>query len=638
MRARERIQARNPGCRRRVDVTPRPIPGSRPPPPDPCVVYAWVVPPEDVDRLQAAPNLVRVVLDRAGERPEAPCLRYFRGGRWRDLCWGRFGLRVRAVAAGLEGLGVVPGDRVAIVSENRPEWAVADLGSLAAGAVVVSVYASLPAEDAAHPIGHSGARVAFVEDAAQAAKLAGVRDRLPELEHVIVLDQGSPEGARTLAELEGANGGEPPAAASLGGWGRRREDPLTLIYTSGTTGLPKGAVLSHGNVLSVLAATLEAFGLDTGVLQTNLSFLPLAHALERLGGHFLPLTLGHTIAYARALDTIADDFRTVRPDFAVAVPRVFEKVHGRIMARAATMPGPRRLLFDWAVKTGLEVSRRLEGGERLSVALAMRRLLADRLVHRRLREALGGQLKLLVSGGAPLAAEIARFFHAAGLQVCEGWGATETSAPATFNTPLAFRFGSVGRPLPGVEVEIASDDELLVRGPNVFAGYWREPELTAEAFDERGFYRTGDIGRIDADGFVWITDRKKELIVTAGGKNIAPQRVETLLKERPLISHAMLWGDRRPYVVALVTFDREALAGHRPDLVGAACSDPRLVAALQAEVDAVNAKLARFEQVRRFAVVEPDFSTAGGELTVTLKLKRRVVAERHRAAIEGLYA
>lgn len=581
-------------------------------------------------------NVVEVVLGHAERQPGKPCLRFFRDAAWRDWSWGEMGERVRAFAGGLQAVGIRPGDRVAIVSENRPEWALADIGSQAAGAVVVSVYASLPPADVVYHLRHSGSRLAFVEDAAQAERVLAVRGDAPQLERLVVLFGPAPDGAIPLADLEAMSTASSRERALAAGLAATRATPVAIVYTSGTTGVPKGAVLTHGNVLGVVEAVLEANGDRLG-LGLNLSFLPLAHALERIAGHFLPLLQGWTIAYARGLDTLAEDFRAVRPDFAVAVPRVFEKIHAAVHARVAAQPAHRRALFSWASRVGQEWSRLVERGQPVPAGLALRRRLADLLVLRRLRAAMGGRVKLLTCGGAPLSADVARFFHGAGLLICEGWGATETSAPATANTPRAFRFGTVGRPLPGVEVRVADDGELEVRGANVFAGYHDDPAATAEAL-VGGWYRTGDIGRVEDDGFVSITDRKKELIITSGGKNIAPQKLENALRQRPLVSNAMVWGDGKPYVVALLTVDGQALAARRPDLADAAVDDPRLRDLVGAEVEEVNRSLARFEQVKAFRLVEPDFSTSGGELTVTLKLRRRVIAERHRDVIDGMYS
>ena len=582
-------------------------------------------------------NMVQAVVSHGAAHPERPCLRSFRGDRWQDLSWGAFLARVEAVAGGLAALGIEPGDRAAIISANRQEWAIADLGSLAASAVVATVYPTLTHDETAFVLHHSGARVAFVEDMGQLEKVRAIRARLPHLRHVVMLEGAGDEDARSLADLEALASPAAARAAVERAAMAPRSTPLTIVYTSGTTGVPKGAVLTHGNVIGTLEAVLQAFG-DVSELQLNLSFLPLAHALERIAGHFLPLYLGRTIAYARSLDTVADDFRQVRPQFAVAVPRVFEKVAARIQSQVAAKPAAARALFDWAMAVGTARSRLEEHHRKVPAGLRLRAAVADALVFRTIRARMGGRMRLFVSGGAPLSEHVARFFHAAGILICEGWGATETSAPATWNTPAAYRFGSVGRPLPGIDVALAADGELLVRGVNVFAGYHDGPEETAEVLAPDGTFRTGDIGTVDADGYFYITDRKKELIILASGKNIAPQKIETLLRSRPSISNAMAFGDRHPYLVALVTVDRTALAARRPVLAGAGADSPELQDLVAAEVAEVNEQLARFEQVKRFAIVEPDFTPEGGELTLTMKLKRRIIEAKHREALGSLYA
>ncbi len=586
----------------------------------------------------SADTITEVLFGHGRSHPDLPVLRFHRNGRWQDMPWGLVAERVRAIAGGLAAAGVAVGDRVAIVSRNRPEWALADLGSLAAGAVVATVYPTLPPDETAFILGHCAARAVFVEDAEQLDKIVSVRDRLPRLETVVVLDGSAamPGGALPLAALEGAASPEDAAervrlACALG-----RDAPMTVVYTSGTTGVPKGAVLTHGNVLGVIESVLEALG-DASRLRLNLSFLPLAHALERIAGHYMPVYLGKTIAYARSLDTVAEDFQAIRPDFAVAVPRVFEKVSARIIGEVARKPPPVRALFAWALAVGTRRSELEERGAPIPAPLRARHLLADALVLRKVRARFGGRLKLFVSGGAPLAADVARMFHACGILVCEGWGATETAAPATWNTPRAFRFGSVGRPLPRVDVRIAADGELEVRGPNVFLEYLDNPQDTADAFTADGFWRSGDIGSLDEDGFFHITDRKKELVILASGKNIAPAKIENLLRQQTLVSNCMVHGDRRPYLVALITVDRAALSTHRPELATAEVTDSRLREAVAAQLEAVNSRLARFEQVKRFALVEPDFTPEGGELTLTLKLKRRVILERHRKGLDALY-
>lgn len=579
------------------------------------------------------PNLTRAVLANARARGSQPCLRFFRSGGWQQLRWAEVGERVAALARGLGSLGVAPGHRIAIVSGNRPEWALADLAGLAAGGQVVSVFPTLPDAEMAFILRHAACRLAFVESPQLAARLAGLQPQLPSLGPIVLLESDAGGGQfPTLQDL--AAGG--PRGGGLPGWAAAPDEPALVIYTSGTTGEPKGVVLTHRNVLATLEAVVAAFG-DVSRLRLNLSFLPLAHALERIAGHFLPLVLGHTIAYARSLDTIAEDFRTVRPDFAVAVPRVFEKVYARIHAQVRSQPAAAQALFRWAVGVGVQRSQRLERRQPIPPRLAARYALADLLVFRALRARLGGRLRLFVSGGAPLSATIARFFHATGILVCEGWGATETSAPSTWNTPSAYRFGSVGRPLPGVEVRIASDGELEVRGPNVFPGYLDNPGANAEAFTADGYWRTGDIGRQDEDGFFYITDRKKELIVTSGGKNIAPQKLENLLRQQPLISHCLVHGDRRRYVVALLTVDRQALAAAHSELAQVPPDDQRLRRLLAEQVDEVNRQLARFEQIKAFRVVEQEFTAETGELSQSLKLKRRVVEARYRHLLDAMY-
>ncbi|MEW6363978.1 MAG: long-chain fatty acid--CoA ligase [Acidobacteriota bacterium] len=584
-------------------------------------------------------NFVQLLLDRFEERASHPCLRYHRDGAWRDLTYGEVGERARKIAAGLVAAGVQPGDRVGIMSQNRPEWALADLATILAGGVAVTVYPDLPAEEAAYILGHSEAKVAFIEDARQLSKIREQRDRLPALARMVVFDEAPPDEdvACSLAAFESS-------AAREGATDRIAESarapgstPLTIIYTSGTTGPPKGAVLTHANILRVIESVLAGLG-EEYILHLNLSFLPLAHALERIAGHFAPLHIGGTIAYARSQQTIAEDFLAVGPEYAIAVPRLFEKVYAKIRTQVDSGPRLKRVIFEWARKVGTRRSESLEAGRPVPAAVALRFWLADRLVFRKIRRRLGGRLRYFGSGGAPLAAELARFFHAAGILVLEGWGATETSAPATWNSPQAFRFGSVGKPLPHTDVRIAPDGELLVRGPGVFAGYFKDPQTTAEAFDADGYYRTGDIGSVDSDGYFYITDRKKELIINATGKNIPPQKIENMLRGCAFVSNAIVHCDRRPYLVALVTLDRIALAASHPELAEAPIESPALRELVERQVNSVNERLARFEQIKKFRILPKDFSPETGELTLTMKLKRRVIEARYKDILDSMYA
>ncbi|MBM3273970.1 MAG: long-chain fatty acid--CoA ligase [Candidatus Sericytochromatia bacterium] len=582
-------------------------------------------------------NVTEFFLDRVAEHGEKSLFRYHRDGAWTDMSYVQAGRRTRAIAGGLAALGLAIGDRVAIMSNNRPEWALADLGSLCAGAVVVTVYPSLTGEDAAYIIAHSGAKVVFVENADLAGKLRTQVARLPDV-IATVLFEGEPAGDREFG-LEALEGGANPEVADA----RVREAAalppdatFSILYTSGTTGVPKGVVLTHRNLVLTLEAVLQTTP-DTTPYDLNLSFLPLAHALERFGGLLMPLYMGRTVAYARSLQTVPEDIQAVRPSFLIVVPRVLEKIVARFQAKIAEEPAWKQALVRWSLSVGAEASRRREAGQYFGPVLGLKRAIADRLVFSKIRARLGGNLKLIACGSAPLSIEIARFFHAAGISVCEGWGATETSAPVTINVPHDYRLGSVGKPLPGLELVLAPDQELLVRGPGVFQAYFKDEASSDAAFTPDGFYRTGDIGRVDADGYYYIVDRKKDLIITSGGKNVAPQKIENLLRERPAISNALVHGDKRPCLVALLTLDRDALQAHRPDLATRPEDDADLRMHIQQEVDAVNSKLPRFEQIKAFCILPGDFSHEGGELTLTLKLRRRFIEQRYQDSLESLY-
>jgi long-chain acyl-CoA synthetase len=572
-------------------------------------------------------------LDVAGRHPERPCLRFHRDGRWQGWSYAQVAGSARRVAAGLLAEGLVPGDRVAILSDNRPEWALADLGCILAGMVVVPIYSSMTPAECAYHLGHSGAVLIFVEDEAQRNKIEAVRGDLPDLGTVVSLtpdEAGGPDlDWFTDRERVGGNLARIETTAALA----EPATALTIIYTSGTTGPPKGAVLTHGNVCGTLEI-IEQVVPDFEALTHNLSFLPLAHTFERMGGHFLCLYYGRTICYARGLETIAEDFKAVAPVFATGVPRVYEKIYARILAEVERAGRLKQKIFQWAVAVGRAKSRRLMNHQPLPAGLRLKSALAHYLVFAKLHRALGGNFRYFVSGGAPLAKEIAEFFHAAGILILEGWGATETSAPATINRPDNYRFGSVGPPLPGVEVQIAPDGELMVKGVNVFAGYYRDPAATRAALTDDGWWLSGDLGRKDEDGFFYITDRKKEIIVTATGKNVPPANLENRLKQRRFISNCLVHGDRRKYLTALITLDPDDLAA----APGGPPHDPAEVRALiQAEVDAVNQDLAPFEQIKYFHLCPDDFSVETGELTQTLKLKRRVIEARYRSELDALY-
>ena len=576
------------------------------------------------------------------ERPRDGHYLHYRPGRVRSFSTREFFDRTTALADALAGLGVRPGDRVMVLCDTRPEWHMVDIAVLGLGAVNVPIYGTLTPEQVAYQVHDSGAAVAIAEDEAQMAKLSEVRDRCPGLQHLLQLEGERAAGVLALEELMAA----PATGAGERFWERaagvREDDLATIVYTSGTTGEPKGVTLSHRNIAT---NAREALGrVDISGDELGLECLPLCHMIERVAG-FMYMSLGASRAYCSVYD-VGALMAEIRPSVFAAVPRLLEKVHAAVMAKAAAAPPLRRALFRWALAVGADAARHRRGGTAVGVGLALRHRLADRLVLAKIRGALGGRLRAVFCGGAAVPLYVHEFFQAIGVPVQEAWGLTETSPIITMNgpTPDTMRLGSVGRPLASYELKLAGDGELLARGPSVFPGYWNKPERTAEVFDGDGFFATGDIGAIDGDGFVFITDRKKDLIVTAGGKNIAPQPVESELKQSPLVESAILVGEGRPFVVALLAPDLEAVAawarehGLDPADHQAALAHPELGARYAEVVEAVNARLARFERIKDFRVLPKPFTVDGGELTPTMKVRRRVVADAYAGLIEEMYA
>ncbi|HJO39179.1 MAG: long-chain fatty acid--CoA ligase [Vicinamibacterales bacterium] len=559
---------------------------------------------------------------------------------------------VRDLSLGLGALGVGAGDKIALVSESRPEWTMTDLAILTAGAITVPLYPTLGAEQMRGILADSGARFAVVSDEEQAAKLRSVRQSLPSLEAVAVIDRGegdTPGAGATEMRLSVVAARGHKRLMTEGGLGRRyREvtaglDPdavATIIYTSGTTGEPKGVMLTHANILSNVKASRQVIPMTSE--DWALSFLPLSHSLERTV-MYLYLYDGVTVAFAESLETIGRDLQAVAPTIMTGVPRVFEKVQARVLESVAQAPALRRKIFGWALGVGWGRASRELAGQSVPWPLRLQNRLADRLVFGKIRARTGGNLRLIVSGGAPLGRAPAEFFCAIGMPIAEGYGLTETAPVLTVNPREAVRIGTVGPAIPGVELKVAADGELLARGPNIMPGYFGKPEATAEVIKD-GWFHTGDIAEIDADGYVTITDRKKDLLVTSGGKNIAPQPVEGRLRASPLVAEAVLIGDRRQYVTALLLPDRALLeeqvrrAGGEAPALEVLVERDDVRAWYQAVVDEVNKSLAGFEQIKRFAVLAAEFSIAGGELTPTMKVRRRVVTERWQAVIDGLYS
>jgi long-chain acyl-CoA synthetase len=573
-------------------------------------------------------------------------LKYKQGGAWRAVSSEEFRRAVEELSLGLRALGVERGDRVALLSENRPEWAFADMATLTAGAVDVPIYPTLTSPQVLYILKDSEAKLAVVSTPAQAAKVMEVKSQAPALRHVIGMEPGAafPPGVLTLEEVRAKGRTElaaRPTAVRESAAQVRPEDLATIIYTSGTTGDPKGVMLTHSNIVFDVKASTAAFdGLDRN--DVALSFLPLCHIFERTA-EYLMLHHGVTIAYAEGVEQVVGNLAEVRPTVMCSVPRFYEKVHVRVREKVANDPAYRQRLFAWALKVGGEAFQHRVNRTSPGPALRLKHALADRLVFKKIRARVGGRIRVFVSGGAPLAKEVAEFFGAAGLLILEGYGLSETSPVIAVNIPDAMRPGTVGRPIPGVEVKIAPDGEILTRGPHVMKGYFRKPDATAAAIDPEGWFHTGDIGHLDPDGFLVITDRKKDLIVTSGGKKVAPQPIENRLKMNPLIGEVVIVGNRRNFPAALVVPNFEALEAwarqkgldfkSREELI----NRPEVVTHYEQIIQEMTQDLAQFEKIKKIALLPSEFTLAAGELTPTLKVKRQVVEEKYKDVIDRLY-
>ena len=561
-------------------------------------------------------------------------------GEWQPISSDQIYQRVRVLAEAFLDLGAKRGDRIALIAENRWEWAITDFAALAIGAVDVPIYPTLTGEQIAALLLDAGCRIAVVSTRKQFDKLNAVREQT-QLERIMIMDSAAPpEGAIAFSEvLAGADAfstNRDPIfdemVASV-----QPDDPATLIYTSGTTGEPKGVVLTHGNI----AANQNVAPLDFDFTPADalISFLPLSHVTARALDYVM---YGHgvQVAYCSHFDKLPDAMRQIRPTVFVGVPRVFEKIRQEVERRASLSPLKKRLLA-WAIAQGAKHRDTVYDGRKPDATVWS---IADKLAYSKVREAFGGRVKLFVVGGAPLGIDTAEWFASAGMALWEGYGLTETSPVIALNTPLKHRMGAAGMPMPNLELKFAKDGELLVRGPSVFAGYWQKPEARAECFDAEGWFRTGDIGHLDADGFLFITDRKKELLKTSGGKMVAPQPIENKLKNNALVAQAALVGDRHKFICVLISPNFAALtdwakkqgieSSSRADLV----ADSRVVALFGEIVQDVNRNLANFQTLKRFRVVAEEWTEAGGELTPSMKLKRRVITARYAEAIDAFYA
>jgi long-chain acyl-CoA synthetase len=588
---------------------------------------------------QSATHTIAGLIPSAAARyGERAAIRFKQDGAWQDVSFAQLASIAEEIGLGLIDLGVAAGERVCILANTRPEWSYADMGATEAGTVVVPIYQTNSPEECEWVISDSGASAIFCEDESQLAKVAAVRDRLPHLTHVIVMDPppGEPPlPAITLDELRRRGRSRPASELEARRAAVEPEDPFTIIYTSGTTGPPKGCVLTHGNYRAIVDMVKERGSLDSNAEDVVYLYLPLAHSFALLL-QLVVFDLGVTLAYFGG-DTkqIIVELAEVKPTYLPSVPRIFEKIYTLVSANV----DPETLAK--ATSVGMTVRQLEHDGKPIPQELQAPFAEAEERLFKNVRAAFGGRLREAVSGAAPIAKEILEFFYACGVPVMEGYGMTETATAATVSTPEEHRFGSVGKPFSGVQVKIADDGELLIKGPNIFSGYYgRQDDDFGTVVD--GWLHTGDLGRIDEDGFVYIVGRKKDIIITAGGKNLTPANIENDMKQCRWVSQAVMHGDKRPYPVLLITLDEEEIVPWAqgeglPEEIAALAQEPKVIEMIQAELDRVNARYAQVEQVKRFAILPHDLSQETGELTPTLKVKRNVVASKYEQLLDSLY-
>jgi long-chain acyl-CoA synthetase len=626
---------------------------------------ATVAPTRSNERSLSVPNAVELFNKRVRATAGKQALRWKVGASWQTATWGDWDKASREIAAGLLALGLGTGDRSAILANTRPEWLYTDIGIMMSGGVSVPIYQSNLPHECEYIFNDSGSKVVFIENPLQLAKLVAEKAKLGGLERVVYfdavakLDKPDSKG-RTEVTLDDVLGdidkswlisldqlrqegqkwlGAHPAELERIWAAIEPEHNFTFVYTSGTTGPPKGVVLTHKNIVWECDSFRDVLPIDEN--DEELLFLPLAHIFARIL-EWASIETGARIAFAESINKVRDNLAEVHPTFMCAVPRVLEKMYLAILGNRNAAPPARQKIFDWAFSVGREVSRYKQRHEPLPIGLAIKNTLATKLVFSKVHTLLGGRMRFLVSGGAPLSKEIAEFFHAAGILILEGWGLTETAAGTCVNRPEKFAFGTVGPPVPGIELRIAEDGEILVRGGSVMKEYYNKPEATREAIDADGWFHTGDIGVIE-NGILRITDRKKDIIVNAGGKNIAPQNLEGALKATPYISQVMVHGDKRPYLVALITLNEEnvakwakdnGLSGDNAEL----SKNERVRQLVQKYIDELNAREPSYSSIKKFAILPTDFSQETGELTPTLKVKRKFTSEKFKDIIDAFYS
>lgn len=589
-------------------------------------------------------QLFFTTVDRHAGQPAA--FRSKVGGAWVGITHREALDRVQAISLGLRELGIQPGDKVAVISENRPEWALTDWACLTARATDVPIYPTLTAKQTEYILRDSESVAAFVSTAEQRDKVMEAKGSLPGLKYIVVFDESAAVQRAGVLSLSALEAKGRAVVSKHPNWKAEAlatgpDDLATLIYTSGTTGDPKGVMLSHYNIWSNVQAVLQM--IPIGVGDECLSMLPLSHSYERMVDYTL-FQAGVIINYAESFDTVAANLGEVKPTVVLSVPRLYEKVYARVLENALSGSAIKRNIFFWAKRAGEQWATLSLAGMPIPKGLAVKRAIADRLVFKKLRARTGGRIRFFVSGAAPLSADIAKFFYSAGLPVIEGYGLTESSPVLTLNPLDRIKLGTVGRAIPGVELKIAADGEILARGPNIMQGYYKLPDATKETVDAEGWLHTGDIGELDSDGYLKITDRKKELLKTAGGKYIAPQPIELAVKRNKFVANAMMYGDRRKFPIILIVpnFDnlerwaeeRSLTYGTRAELIEMA----DVQAKVEREVMSMLPQLAKFETPKKVVLLEKDFTIESGELTPTLKVKRRVVEQHYKEAIDAAYA
>ncbi len=583
----------------------------------------------------------------AEEHPSRTIFRNKENGAWRDIPWSEVSEAATEIANGLASWDLESGDRVSVLSENRLEWIYCDLGILCAAGVTVTIYPSNLPHEIEHIVNNSGSKFIVISDPGQLAKLADRKETMPGLTGIISMNDLGEAGEDVISLAKLREKGRAYVDENPGELEKRvnaiePDDLCTMVYTSGTTGPPKGVMTTHNNILSVYRAMDEILSIDKDH-DCTLSILPYAHVYERIGGIFNGMFSGITMSICEGLDKIAENIREVRPTIVLGAPRLYEKMYSAIQQNVQSSGALKRGLFNWSVKAGREASPYRLSGKPLPLGLRLRNAIAARLVFNTFKERFGGRIRFFVSAAAPLSKEIIEFFHALDILIIEGWGMTETSAPSTVNLPDNIRFGSVGQEIPGCEVMIADDGEVMVRGDNVFKGYYSKDGPIREDFNEQGWFHTGDIGRMDEDRFLYITDRKKDIIITAGGKNIAPQNIENTFKNDLYISEALVFGDRRKFLVALFTLDEEAIKEWAKQ-EGVAYKDfaelsqkPETYRLIESRVADINKTLPKHETIKRFRIMDRQFEQEAGEVTPTMKLKRKVLNDKFAPLFEEMY-